>query len=131
LPSGLLRRFDRVVAALLLLGYGAWIGSFALREINNPKHPLDAAFGWIALLLQAGPSLFFGIVVALDVIAVGQVRPLRIFADIAVGAGAFVVLSLAVLYTVIDSSGALPFYLVGLGLVGTMFAGRWPSHKRG
>jgi hypothetical protein len=122
--STISRRLDRIAAAILLIGYGAWIGALARDATMNAEFPPDAWLGRALLILQAVPCIVLGVVVSLDALAAGRYRLIRWLADIAVAVGAWLVMAFGVFVAIADIVFALRFFAVGALLIGTLFLGR-------
>lgn len=121
---------DRVAAAVLLLGYGGWLGAVGSDAVRNPGFRADAWLGSLLIGLQAVPCIVCGIVVAVGVLTAGRSRLIRVLADIATFVGAFVVLSFGVVLATVDIGLAIPSLTVGLLLIGTLVWGRLPGSRR-
>ena len=121
---------DRVAAAVLLLGYGGWLGAVGSDAVRNPNFRADAWLGSLLIGLQAVPCIVLGLVVAVDVLTAGRSRFLRLLSDIAIFAGVFVVLSYGVVLAIVDIGLALPSLAVGALLIGTLVWGRLPRSRR-
>lgn len=121
---------DRVAAAVLLLGYGGWLGAVGSDAVRNPHFRADAWLGSLLIGLQAVPCIVLGIVVAVDVLTAGRSRSSRLLADIAVFVGVFVVLSFGLVLAIVDIGLAMPSLTVGVLLIGTLAWGRLPRSRR-